>query len=123
MLPRSSRLVDSIRIAEVKARGTRLSGKHLRLMVASRKDEGNSRFTFITSTAVVRSAVSRNKIKRRMRETTKKILPKLKPGADIVVIAQPSIISATQSEIDIDLRALLETRNLVNTQPEKRGKE
>lgn len=51
-----------------------------------------SRFAFIVSNKVSKSAVKRNKIKRQMREAIRAKVPSIKNGYDIVFIANPPVI-------------------------------
>lgn len=57
-----------------------------------RRNEQTSRFGFVVSTKVSKKAVLRNKIKRRLREITRKEPLFLKNGYDYVfIVKQPSI--------------------------------
>lgn len=59
----------------------------------------NSRFGIIVSRKVANKATRRNKIKRRIREAIRKHLEEIKPGYDIIIFAQPSIIEKNFWEI------------------------
>jgi len=50
-----------------------------------------SRFGFIVSQKVSKKAVSRNKIKRRLRALVNIKIPKIKEGIDVVMIANPGL--------------------------------
>ncbi|HEY8476378.1 MAG TPA: ribonuclease P protein component [Chloroflexota bacterium] len=47
----------------------------------------------------VGKAVVRNRVKRRLREAVRRVLPNLRAGYDIVVIARPSATQATVHEL------------------------
>ncbi len=52
----------------------------------------HSRFAVIAGTKVSKNAVDRNKMKRQYREIVHKILPKLKPGFDVMLlIGKPAL--------------------------------
>ena len=72
-----------------------------------------SRFGFIVSKKVSNKAVVRNKVKRRLREAVKDILPSIKKGYDIAIFAQKAIIEKNFEEISRDVEgALLKANNL-----------
>lgn len=50
------------------------------------KDRQDSRFAVVVSKKVHKSAVGRNRIRRRFYETIRHQLPRIRPGMDIVVI-------------------------------------
>lgn len=54
-----------------------------------------SRFGFVVSTKVSKKAVVRNRIKRRLREITRKQLPCISAGYDIVIIVKKSATELT----------------------------
>ena len=50
-----------------------------------------SRFAFVVGQKVAKKAVIRNKIKRRLRELAGASLPAIRPGLDIVMVAQKGL--------------------------------
>lgn len=71
-----------------------------------------SRFAFIVSNKISKSAVKRNKIKRRMREAIKAKLSQVKNGYDIVFIANPPVLKKNYSDISEAVEKLLIKSNL-----------
>jgi ribonuclease P protein component len=71
-----------------------------------RTDLGTTRFGLATSRALG-SAVVRNRVRRRLREAIRSMLPSLRPGWDVLVIARPAIVGADHRAIGAALRRLL----------------
>lgn len=92
MLPKENRLPGHA-FALVKKEGSTLRSKNLTLKVLGERGEGPSRIGIIVSTKVSKKAVVRNKIKRRIRESVLKMLPKIKNGFDIVLIVRPIAVN------------------------------
>jgi len=70
-----------------------------------------TRFGFIVSRKISKKAVVRNKVKRRLREATREMLPEIKPGYDIVVVAQRGIEKLNFFQIKDNLKELLKKIN------------
>jgi ribonuclease P protein component len=71
-----------------------------------RTELGTTRFGLATSRALG-SAVVRNRVRRRLREAIRSMLPSLRPGWDVLVIARPAIVGADHRAIGAALRRLL----------------
>ncbi len=56
-------------------------------------------FGFVISRKISRKAVLRNKIRRRLTETVRLLLPRLKPNIKILVLAKKSLLQAKFQEI------------------------
>lgn len=65
----------------------------------SKNKLANSRFGFIVSTKVSKKATDRNKLKRQFRNIIKKNIKNIKPGYDVVIITQKTIINIDYKEI------------------------
>lgn len=75
-----------------------------------RKD---SRFAIVVSKKVHKSAVGRNRIRRRFYESIKHQLPDIKPGMDIVVIiVSGEALSTSFEDINLTLKQLFTEANL-----------
>jgi ribonuclease P protein component len=77
-----------------------------------RNELDHSRFGFVVSKRLGK-AVTRNQIKRRMREVTRLRLPQIEPGFDVVVIARQPIYEANYQEIEETLLYLLKKSKLL----------
>lgn len=70
-------------------------GKSFRTGLLSLKTLKNNqtagRFAFAVGTKVSKKAVVRNKLKRRLREITRRRLSHIKPGIDVMLIALPGL--------------------------------
>ena len=73
-----------------------------------------SRFGISCGTKISKKAVLRNKIKRRLNESLRLKLDKIKKGYDILVILTPKIVEKTYQEIDQAILKLLKQSNLLN---------
>jgi ribonuclease P protein component len=91
--------------AALQERGTIRSHPLLSARVL-RTDLGTTRFGLATSRALG-SAVVRNRVRRRLRETIRSMLPSLRPGWDVLVIARPAIVTAEHTAVGTALTRLL----------------
>jgi ribonuclease P protein component len=84
---------------------------HLTLPTAppdpARPDPASARAGFVVSKAVG-DAVTRNKVKRRLRHLVRAELGSLPSGADVVVRALPDAASRSYAQLEIDLREGIE---------------
>ena len=71
-----------------------------------RTDLATTRFGLATSRALG-SAVARNRVRRRLREAIRLLLPSIRPGWDVLVIARPAIARAEYGAISAALARLL----------------
>jgi ribonuclease P protein component len=72
----------------------------------------HNRFGFVVSHRVG-NAVTRNRIKRRLREVTRYWLPNLPEGFDVVIIARPSAADITYHELVAELGRLFVSARLL----------
>ena len=91
--------------AALQERGTIRSHPLLSARVR-RTDLATTRFGLATSRALG-SAVVRNRVRRRLRETIRAMLPSIRPGWDVLVIARPAIVGAEHTAIGNALARLL----------------
>ena len=49
-------------------------------------------------------AVTRNRVRRLLRESFRRLEPPAGPGFDLVVVARTEMVGRTQSEVDVELR-------------------
>jgi len=78
----------------------------------------NSRFGFIVSAKISKKAVDRNQIKRRLRMIIKDSVKVVKPGYDVVIITQKSVLNKEYKEIKILVLKSLNKLGLINLKVE-----
>lgn len=91
--------------AALQERGTIRSHPLLATRVL-RTDVGPTRFGLATGRALG-PAVTRNKVRRRLREAIRSMGPSVRPGWDVLVIARPAIVEADLRTVTQTLRRLL----------------
>ncbi len=74
-----------------------------------------SRFAFVFSTKVSKSAVKRNKARRRMREAVRLALPDIRGGYDIVFIAKKDILDKDYAEIESTIKFAFKKMGLLSS--------
>lgn len=89
-MKRRLRLRQSDDFARVKKRG-QLVRHPLILLNYAPNEEKHNRYGFVTSKQIGK-AVVRNRVKRRLREATRTLHPRLNQGYDIVIIARPQLV-------------------------------
>lgn len=103
MLPRGDRLVDSAEFRRVTRRGSRSSAASLVVHVSAeqRETDGPRSVGFVVSKAVG-PAVTRNRVKRRLRHLMAGRLNDLPAGTSVVVRALPAAAQARDLGPDLD---------------------
>lgn len=66
----------------------------------------NSRFCFVVNLKTSKKATVRNKIKRQLKDITRKNFKNIKPGFDVAIIAKPGIISEGYQKIEKEVKDL-----------------
>jgi ribonuclease P protein component len=69
----------------------------------------------------VGKAVVRNKVRRRIREATRLLLPRLPAGHDLVLIARPASAAAEWRAIQAAVAGVLGRAGLLSAEPNGRG--
>ena len=107
MLTRASRLTTGREFSQTIRHGRRAGARHLvvHLACAGHSDEP-ARAGLVVSRAVG-SAVTRNRVKRRLRHAVRTHLDDLPGGSRVVVRALPAAAEASSAELDRDLRGAL----------------
>ncbi|MDD5696510.1 MAG: ribonuclease P protein component [Candidatus Pacebacteria bacterium] len=98
MLPKINRLKKKKDFEKIFHEGKSIKGPTTYFRILKTK-EPSPRVGFIVSKKVSLKAVERNKIRRRMRESVRKVLSTLKGGWDIIIIASPRIKKSSFDEI------------------------
>ena len=99
------KLLKTSEFKKVFSEGSRSEGKNLIIFIL-KNDYGFNRLGIIVKKEIGKSVV-RNKIKRRLKETSRPLNKKLLPGYDIIVLAKNNIREASYFEICYDLERLL----------------
>ena len=93
MLARPNRLTRGADYKAVVRRGLRCANAHTVTYVSTSGEDRAARFGFIVNKQVG-SAVVRNTVRRRLKAVCHGELPRVRPGADIVIRALPSAATA-----------------------------
>ena len=112
MLGKENRLKNKKDFDRVFKKGKGFKQDFLFLKLIKNNLEMN-RFGFIVSQKISKKAVLRNKIKRRLRESVRKKLEKLKQGYDIVFLPSPDIREKNFKEIDQLINKILTKTKLL----------
>lgn len=114
MLPARHRLTDradfaaTIRGRGTTRRGSRLLVVHARRADATRTDaRGSSSRVGLVVSKAVGNAVTRTRVKRRLRAQAAQLLPLVPTGTDIVIRANPAAAEAGSDELGAALRHCL----------------
>lgn len=113
MLPRINRLKKKKEIERTFQRGRGFKEDPLFLKV-SKNNLTISRFVFIVGRKAAKKAVTRNKIKRRLRELAKKRLPEIRPGFDVAMVVLPGAENKDFSQLQTVVNKLLKKAGLLN---------
>lgn len=99
--PKAARLTRSSEFARTKREGTAFHGKYLILSVLKDLPEDGVRAGFITSRRVG-GAVTRNAIRRRLREIVRQARPQLRSGIWLVCVARPYAARASFQQLQAE---------------------
>lgn len=108
MLPKSVRLPVQQRLRESEYIQTELFSLRI-----AKNSEQQSRFGFIVSKKVAKLAVDRNRIKRKLATQIYELLPQIAKGYDMLFVAKPRMLAATQTEVATVVQQILSTRKLL----------
>lgn len=112
MLCSKNRLRNKKDINNVSKRGTTAAGNFI-LLKFIKNNLNNSRFAFVISSRIFKSAVKRNKIKRRLREITKKNIFRIKNAMDFLIIVKGAFIRERSVDLEKELLALFNKSKLL----------
>jgi ribonuclease P protein component len=99
-----------------RVRANRRSWAHPLLVcsLAASPEPGPSRFGFVVGRRIG-NAVTRNRVKRRLREVARSISPRVRPGFDLVFIARPQAVAASLAEIEAASVSLLDRAGVLGS--------
>jgi ribonuclease P protein component len=99
MLASEHRLKGEDTFERIKKWGKLYQSQDFGIAVIKRNDKGKSRFGFVVSKKISKSAVHRNRIKRAFREAVRRNLDYFPKGIDAVILTKKSIFKKTTEEI------------------------
>jgi ribonuclease P protein component len=102
MLKPQNRLRKKKDFDNVLKRGKGFYGSRISVKLAKNKLK-SSRFAFVVSTKVSKSAVKRNRLRRQLREIIRLRLDQIKPGYDVVIMARPASLGLKFEELTKEL--------------------
>jgi len=114
MLPTDNRLRTEIDIQTVKKNGKFYNSENFKFLVLSKNNDSPSRFAFIASKNISKKAVTRNKIRRHLRNSVRENLKVIKQGFDCVFIAKPSIKASKYIDINQEVALILKKSELLD---------
>lgn len=110
MLKKQYRLKSSIQIKKLRQSG-QLWRNHWLVLIKSMNQDRESRFAFAVSRKIG-GAVTRNRVKRLIREATRRRLAYIERGWDVLFIARTPAREARFEQIDRGVRDLLQRAHL-----------
>lgn len=99
MLPRPNRLTLDKDIKALFAKGKGVFDVYAGLKFR-KNDIAVTRFAVVVGTKVSKSAVTRNRLRRQVREAIRSRLPEIKPGFDVMVLIRKEAIGKTFEELE-----------------------
>lgn len=115
MLPKEYRLRKNREFRFVYGRGTSCGAPILSLVRVRSGPPDQMRVGFSVSKKVG-NAVTRNRVKRRMREAFRALLPETRGGHKLVFVARPAAAGADYAAIHHDMKKLLKRAKLLQTE-------
>lgn len=112
-LPGKSRLKKKADFAEVQGNGRRIPSAHF-LLIISRQTTKTSRLGLVVTKKLDKRAVVRNKIKRRLRDIVRHLLPEFVAQRDFVIIARQGVTELSFDEFKLEITALLRKAKLLS---------
>ncbi|MFH1426899.1 MAG: ribonuclease P protein component [Candidatus Kerfeldbacteria bacterium] len=118
MLPAAHRLRRKEDYDRVYKGGKTLHTALFRIKTAPNKGE-ETRFGIVIPNKAIKRAFARNRKKRQVRSALGELLPGIKKGEDVVLIAQPQLDAASYADILADLREGLQKIGFIQTNNEE----
>jgi len=112
MLTKTNRLRKEKDFEKLFKKGKSFKNGFLILKIVE-NDSKESRFGFIVSQKVSKTATLRNKVKRRLRDIIQQNVANIKKGTDVALIALPGLEKKSFLETKESLNVLLKKANLI----------
>ncbi len=109
MLAKENRLTKRIDFENLKLNGKFLTTPYFSFSFIKRETNLPSRFGFIVSKKISKSAVVRNKVKRMLREIVRKNINSVKGSWDAVFLVKSRILTEETAKIETEVKKCLET--------------
>jgi ribonuclease P protein component len=110
--PKTKRLTTPEEFGRVKSEGTAERGRFLVLGVFAREGEPRFRVGFVTSKRLG-GAVTRNQVRRRLRDVVRTEQGRLRPGFWLVVVARPAAARASYAQLKDEWLRLAERASIL----------
>ena len=114
MLPKAHRLHGDAVFKALASKGRPFHGRSLSLKVMPQGQDRSvpTRFAFVVSAKVSKKAVVRNLLRRRLREITRKAMPKVKSGLYVLVITRAAATTLSFQELEQEMHGLFTKANI-----------
>lgn len=112
-MKRKFRLTRSTEFKRVRQSGKSFAHP-LIVLIAEASQEETTRVG-VTAGYSIGGAVERNRAKRRMREAIRPLLPLLRPGWNLILLARKPLLHAASHQIEAALLQLLQRSNLLHS--------
>lgn len=119
MLPKPNRLRHEKDFARLSVKGRPLYGPFC-VLRAWKSGSSPSKIGFVASGKIFKTAVMRNRLRRRMREAFRPLLPTVPPGYDMTFVARPEMIKSDPKDLQASLVHLIEKLPAEMEKPWKR---
>lgn len=108
MLPKKNRLTKKSEFSEVLTKGKIFQGLLFAIAVYKRNDGLPARAGIIVSKKISKLAVKRNKAKRLLRESLRRLIKDAPDGLGLVFLTKKKLLEATQDEVSRETERLFE---------------
>lgn len=113
MLKAENRLRSDSDFKKVKDKGTLTQSEDFALATLDRGDANPTRFGFVVSTKISKSAVARNGIKRALRASVAGLIIRVKAGQDVVFLVKAVIMKKKIKEVAYEVERVMQNAKLI----------
>lgn len=115
MLPAAHRLRGDAQFRQLFRNARVVHGQLLLLRVVATENQ-YPRVAFVVANKIAKKAIVRNKLKRRMREIVRKLLPHIIPYRDILLTAKKDAPTATFQALEAEIPFLFQKAGIIKQQ-------